>query len=220
MASLVLSGHARADIVWETDYNQARAKSLATGKPLLVDVYTEWCGWCKKLDSSVYPDARVQQLSKNFVMLRLNAEGGGASFARTMKVTGYPTLIFATARGQQVARRDGYIEPGYFVADMQETLRANGPIRPQRATSTRRFTNGKRRTRQAPRRATSSRARPQSVATVAQTWKRAPEVRPAIRQPGYGGAYILGDGGLVAVEAPAKNNRTSKATKKSAVSVR
>ncbi len=197
-----LSAPARADIVWESDYNVARAKAIATGKPLFIDVYTDWCGWCKKLDSTVYPDARVQQLARSFVMVRLNAEGNGAAFARSLRVTGYPTLFFVTARGGQVARI-GYIEPANFVAFMQQTLGANGPIRPQRGVPGQ---NPDHRPQaghgvQSP--------RPQSVAAIARTWKKAPEVSRSLQRPGYGGAYVLGDGGPVAVEG-APGNATGK----------
>ncbi len=47
-------------------------------KKVLVDVYTEWCGWCAKMDSEVYSDPGVKDyLSRNFVLIRMNAEGEG-----------------------------------------------------------------------------------------------------------------------------------------------
>jgi thioredoxin 1 len=199
-ASFLLPATVHADIVWETNYDQARAKSIATGKPLFVDVYTDWCGWCKKLDSTVYPDPRVQQMAGSFVMLRLNAEGGGASFARTMQVKSYPSLFFATAQGVQVARI-GYVEPAYFASFMQETLRRNGPIRAQRAAR--------------PNKAKISKTKRRSSAVVMsrRNWKKLPELRPVANRSGYGGAFVLGDGGVVALEAPVKKNSKSKSAR-------
>ena len=51
-------------LVWsELDPGLAEAKRA--GKPLLVDVYTDWCGWCKRMDRTTYADpdeARRQYL--------------------------------------------------------------------------------------------------------------------------------------------------------------
>src|SRR5512137_2126003 len=44
-------------------------------RPVLVDVYTDWCGWCKRMDRDVYARADVQAyLARRFVTVKLNAE--------------------------------------------------------------------------------------------------------------------------------------------------
>lgn len=192
---------ARADIAWESDYATARAKSLATGKPLFIDVYTDWCGWCKRLDATAYADPRVQVAASRFVMLKLNAEGNGAAFARQMRVQGYPTLIFATARGEQVARR-GYIEVEDFLAMMDATRRRNGWARPVRAVGP--ATPAKTRTRPAVRK-TSSRV------NMARQWKQQPEMRPVLNNAGYSGAFVLDERGAVPLDGlRAKSNRKGR----------
>ncbi|BCM94327.1 thiol:disulfide interchange protein DsbD [Abditibacteriota bacterium] len=196
---------AHADIIWETDYNTARSKSMATGKPLFIDIYTDWCGWCKRLDSDVYPDPRVQQMSASFVMLKLNAEGTGAAFARSMQVTGYPTLIFATAQGGQLSRR-GYMEPNDFVAVMVDSLRRNGPIRPARTATSIRTTR------------THTTPAHMNAAPKARNWKAEPELHSVVRRAGYGGTFVLGDGGVVALDSPStkhkKNGQMGKTSSK------
>jgi len=45
-------------------------------KPLLIDVYTDWCHYCKQMDNSVYQhDSVVQYLQRNYYRYKLNAEG-------------------------------------------------------------------------------------------------------------------------------------------------
>src|ERR1043166_2402006 len=34
-------------------YKQALRKAGEAGKPLMIDFYTDWCGWCKKLDTQL-----------------------------------------------------------------------------------------------------------------------------------------------------------------------
>ena len=43
---------------WEEGVNATQA----SGKYMLVDVYADWCGWCKKMDREVYAHPQVQQL--------------------------------------------------------------------------------------------------------------------------------------------------------------
>jgi len=44
-------------------------------RKIIVDVYTDWCGWCKKMDKSTFTDpAIVAYVNKNFYAVKLNAE--------------------------------------------------------------------------------------------------------------------------------------------------
>src|SRR6266849_719012 len=44
-------------------------------KKVMLDVYTDWCGWCKKLDRDVYGDEQVSRyLNDKYVVVKLNAE--------------------------------------------------------------------------------------------------------------------------------------------------
>ena len=44
-------------------------------KPLYVDVYTNWCGWCKKMDRSTYMHPQIANyINQNFYPVKFNAE--------------------------------------------------------------------------------------------------------------------------------------------------
>lgn len=44
-------------------------------KKIFVDVYTDWCGWCKRMDSSTFQDPKVvNYMNENFIAVKLDAE--------------------------------------------------------------------------------------------------------------------------------------------------
>ncbi len=109
-----------------TTFEDAFAKAKANNKMVLVDVYTDWCVWCKRMDHDTYPDPKVQaELSKYFTAAKLNAE---STTGRTYKgeinteqqiashwgVSGYPTLVFMTAEGEVVQEVPGYVSASEF----------------------------------------------------------------------------------------------------------
>ncbi len=58
-----------------SDFNDALKKAKDENKRVIVDVYTDWCGWCKKMDTDAYGNKKVKNLIKNnFVFIKLNAE--------------------------------------------------------------------------------------------------------------------------------------------------
>lgn len=45
-------------------------------RKIMIDVYTDWCGWCKKMDSETFTNPVIAEyISDNFYAVKLNAEG-------------------------------------------------------------------------------------------------------------------------------------------------
>jgi len=74
VAVFLFTSAATAQIKWMS-WDEAVAANEKEPKKLLVDVYTEWCGWCKKMDKNVFTDPAIEAyVKKNFYAVKFDAE--------------------------------------------------------------------------------------------------------------------------------------------------
>jgi thiol-disulfide isomerase/thioredoxin len=131
---------AKKEIAWAKDYKQAVEQARKSGKLIMVDFYTDWCGWCKVLDKETYTDPAVIKLAdSSFVSLKLNAEKEGIAHAQRYAVNGFPTILFLDAaklpdpdkevkgkagEGEVAGKIVGFEKPGPFAAHMRDFAQA------------------------------------------------------------------------------------------------
>lgn len=134
--TLIASGTAQAQeqIQW-MKFEEAIAANAKNPKMILVDVYTDWCGWCKKMDKDTFTDPRViAHFQKNFYAVKLNAEDTNRKFpfmgktfteaemAASMRVNSYPNFVVIEPGLQNIAQLPGYREPEAFLAGITELI--------------------------------------------------------------------------------------------------
>ncbi len=58
------------------DFETAIARAEQNPKPIIVDVYTDWCGWCKKMDAETFENPQIARfVNEKFYAVKFNAEG-------------------------------------------------------------------------------------------------------------------------------------------------
>jgi thioredoxin-related protein len=63
-----------AEVKWLT-IEEAYTLSQTTPKKILVDVYTDWCGWCKRMDATTYSNPEIiKYINENYYPVKFNAE--------------------------------------------------------------------------------------------------------------------------------------------------
>lgn len=115
-----------------TDYDfwvsleKAQEQAYDQGKHIVLDVYTEWCGFCRRMNTETYGDEGVQKaLVRYFQPVRINAESDREvtfldetysmrELALQLGVSSYPTTIFISPNGEPIAVQSGYIEAHEF----------------------------------------------------------------------------------------------------------
>ncbi len=116
----------RGAIAWQRDVRRAIEVARAEGKLVVADVYTDWCGWCKKMDKTIYSDPAIVALSRQQVFVKVNAEdrGQGQNFAEQMRVKGYPTTIILDGNGRVLNIAEGYIASPRAFGELVQEARA------------------------------------------------------------------------------------------------
>lgn len=65
---------ANATVQWLT-FEEAVQKSKIEKRKIFIDVYTDWCGWCKVMDKKTFNDPEVARiLNEKFYPVKFNAE--------------------------------------------------------------------------------------------------------------------------------------------------
>jgi uncharacterized protein YyaL (SSP411 family) len=122
LAAAMPPASAADPIRWRSDYNSARKEAQEKGLPLLVEVGTDDCYYCRKLETTTFRDPRIaSMLASGFVTLRVDANREPA-LARALKVQVYPTLVLAGADGKIHAFIEGYMEADRLAEHMKRTV--------------------------------------------------------------------------------------------------
>jgi len=111
---------ARPELIeWLTDLNAAQTIALQQSKPIMIDFYTSWCGWCKKLDEDTYADKKVAEVAKDFVCVKIDGDKNQA-LTKEYRVQGYPTIAFLKPDGTLIDSIPGYQPPEQFLELLKE----------------------------------------------------------------------------------------------------
>ena len=113
------------------------AETDTNPKKTFVDVYTDWCGWCKKMDKETFQNKEVANyMSKAFYMVKMDGEGKeniehqgktykfiasgrrGYHELPAMLMQGkinYPTTVFLDEKQKMLSPIPGYQKPISFL---------------------------------------------------------------------------------------------------------
>lgn len=103
-----------------TELNQA----LAQGKPVMLDLYADWCVACKEFEKYTFSDPQVQAALKNTVLLQADVTANtpqDAALLKSLNVHGLPTILFFDAQGneQSALRVAGFMDAAAFTAHLR-----------------------------------------------------------------------------------------------------
>lgn len=124
------TGSKKEKIQWLSLTELAEAYSKQP-KPIIIDVYTSWCGWCKVMDKQTYGNEKViSYINENYYAVKFNAEtkdtvalaGKKYGFNPVYKANelavyllygqmGYPSTVILSGIDAQPAPLSGFLKP-------------------------------------------------------------------------------------------------------------
>ena len=151
LLSVSLSVQSQESITW-VEWEEGINKSTEENKKIIVDLYTQWCGWCKKMDKTTFRDSLIiDYINENYIAIKFDAEhrgdiefqgniykftkGGLRGYhSLAAKMTHgklrYPTIVFLNEEAQVIQALPGFQNAGnlekilnYFAEDHHKTTR-------------------------------------------------------------------------------------------------
>lgn len=125
-------------ITWVT-FTELQELYAKNPKPILVDVYTDWCGWCKEMDRTTYKHEKLAAyINKNYYAVKFNAESrtpvnfnnkvfkynpayrvNELALYLTAGQLSFPTTVFLSGTDAQPAAIPGYLRPKQIEGPMK-----------------------------------------------------------------------------------------------------
>lgn len=108
------------DVKWETNLAAAQARARKEHKVIFMDVWTEWCGWCIKLQRDTFPSPQAQEALAKVIPLSIKTQLKDGSptadkgIEATYKVEGFPALYILDENGKVLSQQPGYLPAAPF----------------------------------------------------------------------------------------------------------
>jgi len=115
---LPLGGHeSKEHLEWQAYDPPAVAAAIASGQPVIIDFYADWCAPCRELDELTFADPRVTEELSGYARFKVDQtrfnEIGNAA-ASEFEVMGMPTVI-VFSDGDEQFRITGFEPPDQFL---------------------------------------------------------------------------------------------------------
>lgn len=106
---------------WKEILQKAKEKNC----PVFVDIYTEWCGPCKKMAKEIFIQKEAgDYFNAHFVNYKIDAEKGeGKTIARLFNVSSYPTCLFINADGKLISSFLGAQSVKKLISEGEKAIR-------------------------------------------------------------------------------------------------
>jgi thioredoxin:protein disulfide reductase len=96
-------------LVWiEGDFETALAAASDAGKPILMDLYADWCGPCRTLSGEYFTSPEMHDVLSGCILFRANVDSEeGSVLADTYGASAIPLVVILDSDGTEIGRITG-----------------------------------------------------------------------------------------------------------------
>lgn len=126
---LIFSGSFAGNVIIENkSFDELKQMSKAANKNLYVDVYTTWCGPCKKMENETFSQPEVQKaFAKDYIAAKIDLETpNGTMLGALFEIQSIPTSLFFNIEGELLGIYKGAYPKEEFIPLLQ--LHANNQV--------------------------------------------------------------------------------------------
>ena len=102
--------------------DKALARAKMENKPIVIDLYAEWCAPCRKMENLTFPDTRVRALLERTLFIRIDTDKY-PDIAESLDVEGLPDIRFVLPNGKIIRQLRSYHNAKSFAGELEQLLR-------------------------------------------------------------------------------------------------
>ncbi len=111
-----------------TNLDEAMTAAAQKNQPIAIKFYTDWCSWCKVMDTVTLVEANnIAYFTNDMVMFKTNAEKD-TLISRKYAVNVYPTVVLVDGKGNEIDRIVGYLPPTDFLQTVKDYRAGKGTL--------------------------------------------------------------------------------------------
>ncbi len=130
-----------SEIEW-LDFETAIERNKSNKKLIFIDIYTDWCGWCKKMDATTFKNSQViKYMNEHFYAVKMDAESKdpipykdklyewksyGRAGYNTLAVSlldsqmSFPSFVVLSKRETKLGKIIGYKDANAMMAELKK----------------------------------------------------------------------------------------------------